>query len=152
MKVSVKFEGGKELADALTQLSTRVSKKFLREGLEEAAEPMRRRMETFAARGDPAPPNLRNEMVISSARGVDAQEVAVAVGPSLRAFYGSFVELGTAFQPARPFARPAFDETAPKVLGTLGAAIWRELAGRGINRPTVGGGAVIGGGGGGGLV
>jgi HK97 gp10 family phage protein len=138
MKVSVKFEGGKELAAALGRLGPRVSKRLVMEALMEAAEPVRHRMRSNAPY-DPTPDGLhiRDEIVIGRSRGVDARETAVAVGPSRRAYYASFHEIGTAHQSPKPFARPAFDATYRQALQIFGAAVWRELAGRGIRRGSV---------------
>jgi HK97 gp10 family phage protein len=153
MKASFKFEGGKELQAALKDLSQRVTRKVLLVALEDAAEPIRRRASVLAPRGDSSGVTLRDEIVVGPARGTDTREVAIAIGPSTRAFYGSFVELGTSQQPARPYLRPAFDEGAEKALVRLKDSIWEELAGRGISRPTtLGGGPVVGGTGGGGLI
>lgn len=134
--ITMQFEGGKELADALGQLSPRVSRKVQKEALMDAAEPMRRRMEQLAPRA-PGKPDLADHMVISSERGVDAQEVVVAVGPSKSFFYGSFQELGTAHHPAHPFARPAFDQKAESALKLFADAVWLALTGRGVRRATV---------------
>lgn len=138
MKGSAKLEGGVELAKALSGLSARVSMRLVRESLVEGAEPMRARMEQLAPVGDP-PTHLKDQMVISAARDVaiDARETAIAVGPTRKGFYGSFQELGTAHQAAQPFAAPAFDQTWRESLAIFAAALWRELAGRGIQRPSV---------------
>lgn len=153
VKVSMQFSGGQELMAAMQDLSERVTKKVLRVALEDAAEGIRRRASAMAPRGDPSGVNLRDEIVVGPARGQDVKEVAVAIGPTPRAFYGSFQEFGTSRTPARPFLRPAFDEGAEKALLRLKDSIWEELAGRGISRPTqIGVGPVVGGAGGGGLV
>lgn len=132
---SLKFEGGKELMQALEQLPLRTSNRFVREALVEAAEPMRDRMEALAPVSDEAP-HLKNVIVISKARTEDAREMAVAVGPTKKGFYGSFQELGTAHHGPQPFARPAFDQTWLQSLALLGSILWRELASRGIRRAT----------------
>jgi HK97 gp10 family phage protein len=137
---------GQALGKALEQLRPRVAKRVQREALAEAAEPLQKRMEQLAPRGDPKSPNLGREIVIAHVRGVDVQETTVAVGPSRRAFYGGFQEFGTAHHAAQPFARPAFDAVAPESLRILSAVMWRELAGRGVSRsgtaPSVVGGEV----------
>lgn len=135
--IRVQFQGGKELAAALKQLPARVSKRVTLEVLHEVAEPMADLMSTLAPRGNPAEPNLYAEIGVMTSRGQDAQESAVAIGPSKRAFYGSFQELGTTRHSAKPFVRPAFDEKAPSTLRDMAKAFWRELSGRGISRPTV---------------
>lgn len=135
--VSVKFEGGAELLAALQQLPQRVGKRFQREALVHAAEPMARAMSMHAPRGNPHPPNLKDEILIRNSRGKDAQETVIAVGPSTRAFYGGLQEFGTANHPAQPFARPAFDEKADEALRRFAADAWVSLASRKIFRKTV---------------
>jgi HK97 gp10 family phage protein len=145
MKVRVKFEGGQALAAALNQLSQRASKGVMRDALlSVAAPPMQAGMRARAARA-PGAPDLADNIVVSvaPARGNTA---AVIVGPSnaLRADQpdktfgeqGLYLEVGTEDTPMQAFARPTFDEVAPKVIAPIGAALWRELAGRGISRPT----------------
>lgn len=125
--ITVKLEGASELLAKLDQLSTRVSKQAQREMLRNAAEPIRREMSALAPRGDPATPNLHDEIVVSNAQGQDSQEVAMAVGPSREGFYGSFQEFGTSRHPAQPFARPAFDKRVPDALDVLADEIWFAL-------------------------
>jgi HK97 gp10 family phage protein len=129
----LKFEGGEALAKALGSLSQGVSRRIQREVLKDAAEPMRREMAILAPH-EPGAPDLRDSMTISSARGEDEQEVAVAVGPSKAGFYGSFQEFGTAHHSAQPFARPAFDAKASESLRLIGQGLWRELAAKGVGR------------------
>jgi HK97 gp10 family phage protein len=127
------FEGGTALANALASLSQGVSRRIQREVLKEAAEPMRREMAILAPH-EPGPPDLRDTMTISPARGEDEQEVAVAVGPSKAGFYGSQQEFGNINHAAQPFARPAFDAKVSESLKLIGDGLWRELAGKGIGR------------------
>ncbi len=82
----------------------------------------------------PGKPDLRDNMSISLARGVDSNEMAVAIGPTRKGYYGSFQELGTKHHAAQPFARPAFDGHVQTSLDILAAAIWRELAAHGVMR------------------
>lgn len=147
MKVTWRFEGGKELAAALQSLPDRVSRKIQREVLKDIAEPMRARAAQMAPRGDPKAPNLADEMNIGNARSDDGS-VAVSVGPAPTAYYGRFVEFGTINMSARPFLRPAFDSTAPQALVELGKRLWVELAGRGVSRVGSASGPIMGGPGG----
>lgn len=88
--VKMRFEGGAELAKAFEQLTARVSKKTLRESLEDAAEPMRRHMASMAPR-EPGAPDLADNIVISTARAKaieGGQSAAVAIGPAKEFYYG----------------------------------------------------------------
>lgn len=148
--VGMRFEGGKELAAALAAMPARLSRTVQLDALRTGAEPMRRAMERKAPRSD-VPPHMADTMTVSNAR-VEGGAAAVAVGPSKRGFYGSFVEFGTSRMSAEPFARPAFDETVPVSLAEVGRALWVALASRGVSRSAQGEGPVVGGSGGGGLV
>lgn len=143
MKVSFKFEGGSELASVLAELSTRVQRKVMREVLAEAAEPIRRAAARNAERSSEAP-HIGDNIVISVPSSsiyldVRNETAAVAIGPKggKEGFgYGVPLEVGTAHSSARPFMRPAFDTTVDESLRIVGEATWRELAGRGIQRPS----------------
>ena len=144
--VSVRIEGGKALADALNSLSARVRRNTLVEVLTEAAEPMRRRAASLSPH-EPGAPDIKQNIVVSrstrtmSADGFlqrqDEFQATVAMGPARGFDYGLFQEYGTVHHGAQPFMRPAFDGEAPKAIKDIGAALWRELASRGIHRPTV---------------
>lgn len=138
---TMKIEGGAELAQAIDALPERVSRPIVREILRDVAEPMRARMGQLAPRRAPEP-DLADNMVISTigggrnavfARGGE-QEVAVAIGPARGFAHGLLQEYGTAHHGAQPFARPAFDEEAPKIPAELARRLWVALAGRGIGR------------------
>jgi HK97 gp10 family phage protein len=147
----MRVDGGKELAQALRGLSTRVSRSVQREALRDVAEPLATTMTRLAPRSDTAP-HMADTITVSNARGETATAVAVAVGPSKEGWYGSFAELGTSREAPRPFARPALDQQADGLLRDVARRLWTALAGRGVQRPTrVGSGPVTGGPGGGGL-
>lgn len=131
--ISIRFEGGAELAAELARLSTRLSKRLLRDALTEGAEPMRISAGSHAARRSPAP-DIADNIVVSTANTDD--QAAIAMGPARRFYYGLFLENGTVKMGARPFLRPGFDGNVGRSLGIISAALWRELAGRGVNRPT----------------
>jgi HK97 gp10 family phage protein len=138
MHMSVRFEGGKELAAALASLPARVSKRFVKEALMEAAEPMRKSAASMAPR-EPGAPDIADNIVISAARGGkdafgDAKAQAVNVGPAKGFFYGHYQEWGTVYHAAHPFMRPAFDQNTMKALSILSTSLWRELASKGIGR------------------
>jgi HK97 gp10 family phage protein len=133
--IGLDFTGGKELAEALGQLPQRVSRSVQRDALLDAAEPMRIEMGRNAPRRPPQP-DLADHIIAVSVRGEDMQQVVVAVGPEKRFFYGSFIEFGTAFISARPFARPAFDRTVKDALGIFADRVWLALTARGVRRAT----------------
>jgi HK97 gp10 family phage protein len=140
--ITMKFEGGAELAKVFDSLSLRLGKKVLHEALREAAEPIRKAAQSFAPRGEEAP-HIAQNIGIGNARPPDEPHAAaVKVGPVKGFAYGLPQELGTVHHAAHPFMRPAFDLKADEALRVLGEAAWRELAGKGISRPTASGGSV----------
>lgn len=131
---TVRFEGGAELARTLDQLSTRISKRIMREALEHGGEPVRKAASRNAPY-EPGPPDLRENIGMSLARNREAGDMAtIAIGPTRGFAYGLPQELGTKHHAAHPFMRPAFDTEAPKALGLIGQELWRQLAGRGFTR------------------
>lgn len=157
MKMSMRFEGGRELAAALRGLRPRLSASVQREALRDVAEPMRAHMERLAPRA-PGAPDMADHIVISRTLKRDElsdTEVGVRIGPDgrrKRFFYAHFQEWGTARHAAQPFMRPSFDAHVRSIPAKLAAILWRALAGRGVQRPTqMGSGPVIGGPGGGSL-
>lgn len=133
MKMSMRFEGGEELAQVLSGLPRRVSTRLLREALREGGQPIQVRASSMAPR-KPGAPDLADNIAVADARPPAGAQVAVAIGPTRDFYYGFMQEFGTAHHGAQPFLRPAFGSQVPKVLGIIGAALWRELAGRGIQR------------------
>jgi HK97 gp10 family phage protein len=129
--MTFKIEGGQAMARQLDRLEASISRRVQIAALKEAAVPMRDRMEELAPRGNPADPNLYEEIAVSAAKGEDEREAAVAVGPTRGAFYGSFQELadeyGGVHHPAQPFARPAFDLEARNSLDILVDELWWSL-------------------------
>lgn len=152
MKTSMRLDGGQAIAKALQGLSQRITTKVKRDALDTAAQPMARRMSQLAPKSEEAPHLKEMIGVGTNARGQDVNETAVAIGPTRSGYYGSFQEFGTAHHGAQPFARPAFDETAPKCLALVGAAFWTELAARGIRQASSASSGGVSGGPGGGLL
>ncbi len=143
MKFSIRFEGGDAIAKALSELSVRVQRKEMRGVLLEAAEPIRKAAASLAPHA-PGAPDIRENIIVSVATSsvymdLKSEIAAVAIGPrgGKEGFgYGLPQELGTVDHAAHPFMRPAFDTAAGAALKIAGEATWRELAGRGINRPS----------------
>ena len=133
--VSMKFEGGSELARNLDLLGAPLAESIKVDALTIAAEPMRDRMERLAPVSFEGDPHMADNIVIGtvSSRKIEAAgrqgETVIEVGPrggrsGNDFFYSFFVEYGTAHAPAQPFARPAFEQTAPQCLEILGDELW----------------------------
>jgi HK97 gp10 family phage protein len=133
MKVNVKLTGGQDLVRRLRERPAAVGKRTQLNALRKAAEPMRATMEQLAPRDEQAnAPHLADNIVVGdrSLTKAGEGEVIVEVGPQLQPsdhFYGFFQEFGTAFHPATPFARPAFDQNTGKSLNIVLAEMWTSI-------------------------
>lgn len=151
MNVSFKFEGGKEIAAALLQLSDRGARAIQQEALLDGAEVIRPAIAKAAPRRAPKP-DIADNIVTSRLNVTEEHGGGLAVGPQKGFYYGTFLEFGTAHMSAQPFMRPGFDTTVGEALTTIGSSFWRELAAKGIHRSSAGSVPVEGGPGGGGLL
>jgi len=121
----MKITGGKELADALRRLPTdALARGAVQAALKEAAAPVAEEMKVRAPQRTGAGAESMTTQVVR----VDGYEATVAVGPDRDHFYLAFPEWGTSKQPAKPWARPAWDVRKGEALTTIGAALWRRLA------------------------
>lgn len=125
--ITVRFEGGAELATRLEALGDEAKKKAVQmSALKKAAEPMRDAMEANApVRSGRLAENVLIRAV--SERESDDDEVSVAVGPGKKTFWGLFQEFGYGPGNPQPFARPAFDSTKGTALNVMGQELWRAL-------------------------
>ena len=130
---SMRVEGGEDLARELNKLSVRIDRRLLTEALMEGGEPMRQLMKNGAPR-EPGAPDLADNINIAPVRkqaGDSERTANVGIGVPKKFFYDWFIEFGTVRMGGKPYYRPAFDGKVPETLGIIGAALWRELAGRG---------------------
>lgn len=122
--------------------------------LKRAGEPMRARMASLAPRSsgeiqrpDRAVGHMADHMVISVVRKIEGeplteQQAGIAIGPAAAYWWSRFSEYGTIHQPARAFARPAFDTTVDQALGIIQDESWaliRSMSGS-SSGPSTGGG------------
>lgn len=133
--IRMKIEGAEDLERALTRLSTRLSRSVLREALLAVGEPIRRDIARKAPR-EPGTPDLADNIQLAQTRVGERGDVSVGIGVPKSFFYDYFLEYGTVHASARPFYRPVFDGQINRTLEQLGQAIWTELAGKGVHRPT----------------
>lgn len=139
--ISLKFQGGPQLARALAGMSFEKEKAVVRQMLKDAAEPIHDEAERIVAIGQ-TPPHIADHIVVSAItkdtddlgdRRLEPNEHAVAIGPSKDFFYGYFLEFGTIKMAAKPFMRPAFDSKAGESFKVFQERIWailRDKAGR----------------------
>ncbi len=131
MKMSVKFEGGAELARTLNALPTRLSRQIKREALLDSAEPMVAVARRMAPR-EPGAPDIADNIEAQASRGGldafgDEKATTVVIGPARGFFYGYYLEFGTVKMGAQPFMRPAFDSQKDRTLALIRERLWVEL-------------------------
>jgi HK97 gp10 family phage protein len=124
--------GGDDLMRRLNQLPAAVSRKVQIDALKAGAAPIRSAAEALAPRGDIAPHIADNIIVsVASTASADARgsfdTPVVDVGPRKSFFYGYMQEVGTAFHPAQPFMRPAFDSSIGRSLNIIRADLWASI-------------------------
>lgn len=132
--ISMRFEGD-DIAAALASIAKRASRTMLREALLEVGEPMRRDIALHAPR-EPGKPDVADVVQLAPTRVGEQGDVSVGIGVPKQFFYDWFLEYGTVKMGAQPFYRPTFDSMTNRVISQLGDAIWTELAGKGVHRPT----------------
>jgi len=115
--VTVKLSGFEELEQTLRDGTKKMAVKFLR-GAEKSAGKIWQ--EAIANRAPVDTGHLAESIKIKTeVKSGDNGSMTMKVGPDQSAFYGVFQEFGTKDQPARPFMRPAFEETKDEVLEAL---------------------------------
>ncbi|HEV7344265.1 MAG TPA: HK97-gp10 family putative phage morphogenesis protein [Devosia sp.] len=127
MKVTVDFEGGKQLDDALGQFTASKRRAIGRVALDKAGEITAKSMR---AKAPVEEGNLRESIDVSGSltpsaktshtKGSDQERF---IGPDSRPSAVT-QEFGTVNHPPQPFARPAWDETKDEVLKRIGEELW----------------------------
>jgi HK97 gp10 family phage protein len=132
MKVNFTAAGADGLMRNLNALPAAVNRRVQVAALRKGAEPIRSMAESLAPRSDTAP-HLADHIIVQVPSGAKAETeglfdtVAVFIGPAIRFFYGYFLEFGTAFHPAQPFMRPAFDSQSGRSLNIIRAELWAAI-------------------------
>lgn len=127
MKVTVKFEGGRELDAALSQFTPTKRRSIGRKALDEGGQILAKAMRANAPVDEG---NLRESIDVSGtlAPAVKSAHRKIAeqeryVGPDSRPAAVQ-QEFGNENHAPQPFARPAFDETGDQVLKRVGDELW----------------------------
>ncbi len=114
------LSGFQEMIDTLDSMGKegeKLFKKALDEGAKPVLEAMKRKAPIYS--GPPkkgiTPGLLRDNIKVGQVRknkdGVFSQVVGPGKGDISKVFYGKFSEYGTSSEPAKPWMRPAFDES-----------------------------------------
>jgi HK97 gp10 family phage protein len=133
-----RVEGLSEINQVLKQLPERVQKNTLQRSVNAGGRVILKAVKAKAPRheGKQSPASKRYGTLFKNLRmramsklRAGARGVRIFTGD---AFWSRFFELGTSHQPARPFMRPAFDESAGEAVGkmrdTLAEGVEREAA------------------------
>lgn len=126
-KVQVGIEGADEIIKILKDIGIEANAV-----LEEAAEEGAKIALAEAKRRVPVKTgNLRDNLEITKVKSRTPDKlkktVFVKVGFNKKAFYGTFVELGTRFIKAKPFLRPAIDQNRNSIAQVVNNAIDKAL-------------------------
>lgn len=128
--VTVAVHGLKELEQKLAQLPEAIAYKALSGALMSAGNEIAKEAKRLAPKGSvehyigskakakgkkAEPGNLRDNIRRTKVKE-SKHSAEVRIGWNGHAFYGQFIEFGTAKMPARPFLRPAFDAKKEKAL------------------------------------
>lgn len=134
MRVEMKTSGFDELQQKLRALPDALSTRVQVAALKAGAEPIRDTAAALAPRDEEGgPPHLADNIVIATVpkREMEANglfdQVGVAVGPTVKVFWGLFQEIGTAFHAAQPFMRPAFDSNVRKSQRIVAIEAWNAI-------------------------
>lgn len=135
IETTVEFKGLDQLDAALKELPVQMQRQVLRTGLTWAARVIKEGMMRRAPRaavhrvtrgGSNFPTPLFDSIRIRVKFRRDGDPTA-SIGPSGRAFWGRFVELGTKFQAARPFMRPSLQEDGQIAVAAFAAGARDKL-------------------------
>ena len=115
--------GMQSLLDRMDGLPLLMQKAIIVQALTEGAEPIR----AEASRRAPVRTGKLRESIIVQVVDQTAEGAIAKIGPSQKAFYGRFVEVGTIHQKANPFLRPALDEKQDEALRLMSDVLAREI-------------------------
>jgi len=120
----VDLVGVEDLEAAIRRLGEDVQGEVLRDAVDAGAEIVRDVMSQLAPRSHDGShghePGFLSRNIVKERQWTRTQNTAdTHVGPSKKVWYGRFPELGTVFQPAQPFQRPALDETKNSVIDEI---------------------------------
>jgi len=124
--MAIKVENLAALQRDFANITAKMQRGVLRDALRAAARPV-----VAAAKSKVSVRTGKLKSGIQQRVHVGAGSADALIGFDRKQFYGRFIELGTSKMSARPFLRPALDESQSKIEQAFIAAIER-----GINRKT----------------
>jgi HK97 gp10 family phage protein len=113
--IKLETKGFQELIDTLDDMDEegiKVFKQALNDGAAVVLPVMRRKVyEVLRKRSGDLQKNIKKGTVRKLKNGGYSQIIGISKGDVSVAYYGKFSEYGTVHEPARPWIRPAFDES-----------------------------------------
>jgi len=132
-KTRVSLIGTEDLERAIKRLSEDVQGEVLRAAVDEAAEIMRDAASSLAPRSSGGSwghePGFLAKNIMTERLWTRTQDTAATdVGMEKEeAWYGRFQELGTVYEPAQPFLRPAFDSTKGDMIDAIDDSLRKSI-------------------------
>ena len=121
--VKVTITGEKELNRRIQQLTSKLGKEALVDAVLAGAEIIR----ADASFRAPRKTGFLSEHIDKRVSERKTGRVMVDIGPTKKAWYGLFPELGTVHYPARAYLRPAIDENQDQVVAAVKDRLNQEL-------------------------
>ena len=122
----ITLEGGDELLRQLRRIDESMQGATLTQATADGADVLVQGMRVVAPRGESG--ILASDKGIGMEQSIKDTKVAeFEIGPTKRAFYGVFQELGTIWMSANPFMRPAYDTEKPNVVKAIGDTLRKAL-------------------------
>ena len=113
--IELDTKGFQEMIDTLDNMGKEgegIFKKALDEGADVVLKTMKRKVyQVLHRRSGDLEENIKTGKVRKLRNGVYSQVIGPAKGDITKAYYGKFSEYGSSHEPARPWMRPAFDES-----------------------------------------
>lgn len=124
--MTIELVGYDKLERALKKLPGKIAGKVIRSATLAGAGVIRKEARSRVSVDD----GVLKKSISSKIKDKSPTHVTYSVGPTNKAFYGTFIEFGTESITAKPFLRPAFDEkkdeAARKIEERLMKGIERE--------------------------
>lgn len=118
--IDVQLLGLKEIDAALRALPDAMQAAPVRAGLKAGAAVLADGMGMRAPRDPHVEGVTLAEEIVTKTRVSTKKDTAITdIGPSKRAFYGGFQELGTRHHAAQPFMRPTLEHDAPAAIAAM---------------------------------
>jgi len=121
--IRVTIRGEAEMNRRIQQLTSKMGKAALVEAVLEGAEIIR----IDASARAPEKTGFLKAHIDKRVSERKTGRVTVDIGPTKKAWYGLFPELGTVHYPARPYLRPAIDENQDRIVAAVKSRLNREL-------------------------